>query len=419
MFESLVIVTREGVEAALVVAITLAYLERTGRTQYTPWVFGGVGVALVLSAIGAWWLPTVVADVEIVEGWAMLAGAVCVITLIVWLVRTGKRMKGEVETGIEHVQNKGSGMGWGLAVFVALMVVREGIETILFLTAISFNTQGLERLLGALLGLTLAVAFGVLFVRGTLRVDLGRFFRVTTVVLAVLAAQLLVGAYHEFAEVGWLPANRTSMAIVGPIVRYDSILFAVAVLLIMVLVGARSPAGKTIGPAANPAERRKVESGVRRERRHRQATLVAVVAVCAILLTGFVSQARVPARQAGVLLTIEDGMVRIPVLDVEDGRVHFFSTEVEGRGVRFFVVKRPQGDIVACFDACLICGDLGYYEEAGGVTCRNCTAPINPPTLTLGGGCNPIPLASERQGDALVIGEGSLAEGAAHFPPAS
>ena len=70
---------------------------------------------------------------------------------------------------------------------------------------------------------------------------------------------------------------------------------------------------------------------------------------------------------------------------------------------------------MACFNACNICGDKGYYMEGGGMTCRNCTAPVNLATLGQTGGCNPIPLASRVQGDSLVISEPALAGGASHF----
>ena len=101
MFESLVIVTREGVEAALIVAIVLAYLKKTGRSRYVPWVIAGIAVAVVFSVVGAWILPTVVTNMELVEGWAYLLGGLCVLSLVAWLIHSGKHMKGEIESGLD------------------------------------------------------------------------------------------------------------------------------------------------------------------------------------------------------------------------------------------------------------------------------------------------------------------------------
>lgn len=422
MFEALVIVTREGVEAALVVAIVLAYLTKTGRGALRPWVFAGVGVALVLSALGAWllpgWIAREVVNEEAVEGWLLLAAGVCVATLVVWLVRSGKHMKAEIDRGLQQIGGTGRHFAWGVALFVTLLLVREGLETILFLTAISFNTDGVQRLAGALGGLVLSVAFGVLVTRGALAVHLKKFFAATTAILVVLGVQLFVGAYHEFAEAGLVPANRTSMAVVGPIVRYDSLLFAAAILITFLLVLRPAVPAPPAAAAANPAERRLAESRRRAGERLGQGAAVATIAVLAVLLTGFVSQARVPARVPGEALPLAEGAVRVPTAGLADGPVRFYHVAVAGRAVRFFVAERPDGSPVACLDACLICGDIGYYEDAAGMTCRNCTAPINPASLGIGGGCNPIPLASSVEDGALVVREEALAASAHYFPAA-
>jgi FTR1 family protein len=417
MFESLVIVTREGVEAALVVAIVIAYLKRSGQERLAPWVYGGVTTAIVLSVAAAFLVPNINTVSESIEAWALLAGALCVISLLVWMQQHGKSMKKEIESGLSRVSGPSEGSaGWGVFLFAALLVGREGLETVLFLVAISFNTAGLARLLGAAMGLVIAGVFGYLLLRGTVRVDLKRFFAVTTAILVVLAAQLVVGAYHEFAEAGYLPANKTSMAIVGPLVRYDSIVFAVAVLLVLFLVGktaSRAPQASAV--EENPAERRRRVSRERRERWARRATAVAASMVILILGTGFLTQAQVPAQAEGAPVTFQESTVFLPTAPLADGHAHFYRADLDGHAVRFFAIKRPAGDYVTCFDACEICGDKGYYEEAGGMTCRNCTAPINLATLGRTGGCNPVPLASSVEGANLVIHQADLAKGEKRF----
>src|SRR5215468_7732568 len=140
MFESLVIVTREGVEAALVVAIVIAYLKRSGQERLAPWVYGGVAAAIVASVAAAFLVPDINTVSESVEAWALLAGAVCVISLVAWMQHAGKSKK-EIESGLSRFQEKSSGAaGWGIFLFAALLVGREGLETVLFLVAISFDT---------------------------------------------------------------------------------------------------------------------------------------------------------------------------------------------------------------------------------------------------------------------------------------
>src|SRR5947207_10942352 len=152
MLEALVIVLREGVEAALVLAIVLAYLKKSGRTNLTPFVYGGVVAAVVLSIAGAVVLSRLRMDVEPFEGPLMLAGAACVVTLVVWMNRTARGLKREIESHVEVASARPSGAGLGVFVLAAFMVLREGVETVIFLAATSFTSHGLAPLMGAGLG---------------------------------------------------------------------------------------------------------------------------------------------------------------------------------------------------------------------------------------------------------------------------
>ncbi|MGH7725527.1 MAG: Fe-S-containing protein [Candidatus Eiseniibacteriota bacterium] len=424
MLEALVIVLREGVEAALVVAIVLAYLRKTGRSSLAPYVYAGVGLALIGSAAGAWALQALQWNPETFEGVLLLVGAACVITLVLWMNRAAKGLKREIETQVESTTSRSAGTGLGLLVFCALMILREGVETVLFLTALSFNTDGLSQLIGAGLGLALAILFAVFLIRGSLQVDIGKFFRVTTVLLLVLAFQLIVGGLHELSESGVLPSSRTEMAIVGPIVRNDALIFQGAIVLAIALVGfgaPKRPAGAAApgtpstpsspdAPGAAPAARLAL-ADERRRRAVRIGALVTGLLVVGTLTAGFLLQPGPPPKAEATPVTAEAGGIVIPLASVNDGHIHFYDVtdpDAPGARLRFFAIRKPDGAIQACMDACEICGDQGYYEEAGAVTCRNCSAPIVLTTLGQAGGCNPIPVASRVEGDRLVVDPASI-----------
>src|SRR4029077_14393416 len=146
---------------------------------------------------------------------------------------------------------------FGLFLFVFLMVLREGVETVLILTAVEFNSTQLLSFMGTLIGVLLAVIFGVMFVKGSIRINLQRFFRVTTVILIFVAAQLLVSGLHELSENGVLPSSREEMALIGPIVRNDLFFFVtivtLAALMVLFEVKRRHPGALP----DSPAERRK------------------------------------------------------------------------------------------------------------------------------------------------------------------
>src|SRR5512133_1879696 len=216
MLEALIVTLREGVEAALIVGITLAYINKIGRPELRKPVYfalaaaaiGSIGVAVLLSRLQF--------NQDIFEGWVMLVAAGFVVTMIVFMMRTGRKLKGEIEGKVSSLAASSSRLG--LFLFVFLMVLREGVETVLILSAVSLNSSELLSFLGPLLGVALAVVFGVTFVKGSVRVNLQKFFKVTTVILFFVAFQLLISGLHELSENGVLPSSKQEMAMIGPIV---------------------------------------------------------------------------------------------------------------------------------------------------------------------------------------------------------
>lgn len=204
--EAFVITLREGVEAALIIGLVVTYLSRTGRSALNRWVYAGLGLAILASIAGAFGLSRIGLDPEseVLEGVLYGLAAVLVVSLVVWMWRASKGMKRHIEgrlKAITSAQNRR--YGWGLLAFVFVMVFREGIETVLFLAALSLTgTPNAAGFIGGLAGLALAVVFGFLFIRGSLRINLRLFFAVTSVVLLTLAVRLAAGSLHEFYEAG-------------------------------------------------------------------------------------------------------------------------------------------------------------------------------------------------------------------------
>src|ERR1700760_3473386 len=219
MFSSLVVTLREGVEAALIVGITLVYLAKMGRPDLRRTVYFALGVALLASVAGAVALSYLPITQDSFEGWVMLVAAVMVVGMIIFMMRTARKLKGEIESKVSSLA--GSGSQWGLFAFIFLMVFREGIETVAILAGVSLNSTELMSFLGTLLGIALAVVFGVMFVKGSVRIDLRKFFKVTTVILFFVAAQLIISGLHELSESGVIWSSKREMALIGPIARND------------------------------------------------------------------------------------------------------------------------------------------------------------------------------------------------------
>jgi len=280
---------------------------------------------------------------------------------------------------------------------------------------VDLTSEGVLSFIGGVLGIGLAIAFGISFVRGSIRIDLPRFFRVTAVVLYIFAAQLLIGGVHELAEAGIVPIGRTAMGIIGPIVKADA-LFIAAVLAIplvtLLIPGTRRPApdAATEGP-----ERRRALATARRERLWRM-TAAAVGILVVVSITGSYAFTRLPrAIDPPVMLSADAGELRVSVEGLDDGRLHRFGVDVGGTIVRFLVMKGRGGLLATTLDACEVCGSAGYVEERGRLICLNCAADLSPETFGIGGGCNPIPLESRVERGQLIIPLAGLEGRAAIF----
>jgi high-affinity iron transporter len=414
MLQALIITLREGVEAALIVGITLAYINKIGRTDLRKSVYGALAAAAVGSIAVAVVLSRLKFNQDVFEGSVMLVAAVFVVTMIVFMMRTGRKLKGEIEGRVGSLAANSSRLG--LFLFVFLMVLREGVETVLILSAVSLNSTELMSFLGTIIGVTLAVMFGVTFVKGSVRVNLQKFFKVTTVILFFVAFQLLISGLHELSENGVLPSSKAEMATIGPIVRNDVFFFvtilALAGLMILFEYRRRQP---VVAADASNAERRKAQWTVKRERMWMAAVYASSLIFIMLVTAQFIYAKSASTLSPATELTFTDHAVHIPLAQVSDGDLHRYMVRIDGTEVRFWLYKKPDGTVASLFDACEICGPVGFYKQGSTIVCKNCSAPINPQSVGDPGGCNPIPLKSSAGGEDVVISESDLSAGAHNF----
>ncbi len=413
MLPAFLIALREGVEAALVVGIILVYLSRTGRSQLARFVWYGVAAAAALSLAVAILLERWRINEDGFEGVMYLVAAVFVITMILWMNRVARHLKKEIEQKIEtYVGRTGGAAGWGIFLFVFLMVLREGAELAVILRAVELSTAGLEIWIGTALGIAAAVAVGVFFFKGTLRVSLHRFFSVTSVILILVAVQLGLTGLHELSEAQWIPSSKAEMAVVGPIVRNELFFFVLifgAAALMILREWQSATHAKAANEIAGEAEKRLMEAQNRRQRRWMIAAAAGCLSVILLLTGDFVYtnvNAAPPTAQA---VTAAGNLVRIPVNEVQDGKMHLFTIDAGGQTVRFMVIKKPNGYGTA-LDACRICGAEGYRQDGQNVVCRHCGSAIYVPTIGEAGGCNPIGVSSHVDGSDLVLDVSSLVQ---------
>jgi high-affinity iron transporter len=422
LLSAFLIALREGVEAALVVGIVLVYLSRTGRSHLVRYVWSGVAAAAALSLAVAVALERWKVSRDGFEGLLLVVASAFVITMIVWMNRVARHLRKEIESRVaSYAERAGRAAGWGLFLFVFLMVLREGAELALILRAVELSTEGLQTWVGTLAGIAVAVAVGLFFFKGTLQVPLPRFFAATSLILMIVAFQLALTGLHELSEARWLPASKGEMALIGPIVRNDLFffvfIFGAAVLLVLrewTSLTRQEPAGQPPQPV-NDAERRRSEWNRRRQRRWMMATAAACLAVVMALTADFIYAKVHAAPPEAQPIEARNGEVRIPLASVQDSNLHLFTVRLDGNALRFLVIRKPNGWGTA-LDACRICGAVGYHQDGQNVICRHCGSAIYVPSIGDQGGCNPVGVPSHVEGADLVLSIASLTQAEGEVP---
>ncbi|MBD2498480.1 FTR1 family protein [Nostoc sp. FACHB-280] len=205
-----VITLREGVEAALVVGIVLALLKKAKQSRLNSWVYAGVGVGIVVSAlIGVLFSVVIKALGQInpqytsvvepgLEGVFSVLAIAMLSWMLIWMTKQARFMKAQVEGAVTEALTQNSNAGWGVFSLILIAVVREGFETVLFIAA-NFQ-QGLIPTIGALGGLLVAATIGVLLFKLGVKINIRQFFQVMGVLLVLIVAGLVVSALKHFDD---------------------------------------------------------------------------------------------------------------------------------------------------------------------------------------------------------------------------
>jgi high-affinity iron transporter len=226
MFAAFLITLREGLEAALIVSILVAYLVKTDRGDSLRYVWAGVGAAVAFSfavggslAVAADSLPTNAQAA--LEGVMALLAVAFVTWMVFWMARNARQLKGQLEEHLDKAAVAGAG---ALAAMAFVSVSREGFETALFLwTSFQATGGGATAIIGGVLGMAMAIALGFLIYRGALRVNLAKFFKWTGIALIVIAAGVFTYGIHELQAAGWLPGGEAIAFDVSGALPYDSV----------------------------------------------------------------------------------------------------------------------------------------------------------------------------------------------------
>ena len=242
MWQGFTIALREGIEAFLIVALTLSYLKRTGRPALARAVYAGIAVSLLTCSVaGALLLRA--EQKPLWEGILALTAAALVGSLLVYMKRVSARLKSDIEKRIETRASAATPRAafWGVFAFTLLMITREGMETALLVATALFQMKSTTVFTGLMLGVIAAAAIAFLWTRLGSGVDLGSLLNVSAVFLAIFLVQLILYGVHELSEAGVLPASQAvhdATEILGPDGRVGQLLaYLLAILPTVWLAG--------------------------------------------------------------------------------------------------------------------------------------------------------------------------------------
>jgi len=226
MLSSFFIAFREGLEAFLIVGIIISYLFKIGEKRYIKHVIFGVIFAIVLSIGLAYIFELLFGGLEgkveeIFEGSVMLLAVVVLTYMIFWMNNQARRIKSDIKILVEKAINKGRIFSLFFLGFI--VVFREGAETVLFFRAISYQIGSRELIIGGAIGIISSIVSALIFFVSTIKINLSLFFRITGILIMLIAAGLLSTSIHEFQEAGVLPIIKDNIYDISHILSTDSI----------------------------------------------------------------------------------------------------------------------------------------------------------------------------------------------------
>ena len=207
MLIALLIMLREGIEAALIVGIVASFLKQSGHSELMPKVWLGVFLASVMCLGIGYGIHSATGEIpqkeqEFVVGVIGLVAVAMLTYMILWMKKAARSMKQQLQDSVQTALNRGNGQGWALVGMAFLAVAREGLESVFFLLAVFQQSPTWSMPVGAVLGLLAAVVIGALIYQGGMRLNLAKFFRWTGAFLIVVAAGLVAGSLRALHEAG-------------------------------------------------------------------------------------------------------------------------------------------------------------------------------------------------------------------------
>lgn len=416
MLQTMAEILKPALEAALLIAFTLSLLVRkagneepkaTSETKVTVKGQGAWGVWAALLGASVIGYLTVYrynffGSREVFEGWlgglASLAGLI----YLGWVWSRGRCLSRSLR-GI-----------FLLAILLPLITIKACevlvVPTkIFFMTTAMINSELILKLTGLVLGVIIAVVFGLVFTRALKNLSVTQHKIMATAYLGVVLVRQIITLIQLLLVLGIMPVSPWIVSLVAPIINtyYPAFFYVLLIFgcLALILAYLKTPkADKMSFDGFNPAQKRKLLSGIIKDRRWVRGASAALAGIFILLAANYAYAQREVKLSPPTPLQPKGQVLKIPITEVNDGNLHRFSYVSKNNvTMRFIVIKKSEKAYGIGLDACTICGVVGYYQRGKNIICKNCDVEINIPTIGFPGGCNPIPLTFKIEGKNLLV----------------
>ncbi|MDP3790428.1 MAG: Fe-S-containing protein [Candidatus Omnitrophota bacterium] len=394
MLEVIAFILEKGIRIALTFASGAILLERLDLQRLKKCLWWGLACSFLAGVLSACPLKFFKLREEFDAVWALLAIILCLAVFVFMRRPNAFKFKKSLIFNIAF-----------------LLSLQDFIEISLFSRSIfsaenNLNTELILKIVAGMLGGGIAIILGKIFARISRFLDKKRSLLLVFVVFISSMAHALIILASGLLVLGFLPATAKTVTIVAPLINYRQLTCYV----LLFVLGAGLFIGRYKGENRqrsnlNPAEKRKIKAAHLIRNYWIRSGYLSLAIVIAIMIANYAWASRKITLSPSEKTVPQNGAVRIPVEAVSDGNLHRFSCATEdGVNIRFIIVEKRAGIFGIGFDACDICGPVGYYQrKKGQIVCLACDVMMNLDTIGLPGGCNPIPLAYRKENDFLSI----------------
>jgi len=403
MLEILALTLKDGLELVILSGILFGFIYKTKQKRLNLFGYWALVIALPFSALLSYSLINLTIEKEI-ETFFAFSGFILTLLMIAWVWWQSFSYQKSSNQQEEKLIRKSSVVSKILvAIFVLYLGIKFETKLILFpkritvntMLSTGFNTELLLKYCGGIIGIILAVSFGIVLIKAHKKMNLKQSRNLVIILYLVSLIRLTILGLYGLMLKGFISATPEFISALAPFYNNVNRFFYIflAIITVGLIIIAFKKEDRPSKGGLNPAQLRKIKAQIRNKNRWIRTSVGVMVFFIALLALNYVYANRTVQLTPAVAIEPKNGEFTIAKEKLADEKLHRYSYQTtQGTVIEFFLIKKAEDAYGVVYDACEICGVAGYYQKDDQVICKNCDVVMNKLTIGFPGGCNPIPL---------------------------